>query len=136
MTTQSNHPNITRKLVCFERLRTDQRYLVWVIPNGTSWLMFRTAKITRSLSSRKCGTGNGPALLVNFLAASRLSKLKTATVRIWIYKSQWIIQDSTLHKIPSGRLQVKRTTFKLVPTTRICAISMKKNFKYSTKLKR
>lgn len=39
-------------------------------------------------------------------------------------------------KIPSSAIVVRRTTFKLVSTTRIIAISMKKNFKYFTKLKR
>ena len=132
LTTQSTPPCITRDTVWSAQYLIDQRSLQVAIPHHTLWHMFRTAKITRSLSYRKCWTCSGPPTL-NFLE-NRITR-KTVIFQTW-YQSPRTNQDSLARKIPCSSILVRRTTFKLVSTTRICAISMKKNFKYFTKLKR
>lgn len=132
VTTQSKRPNITRNSIWSAQYLIDQRFLEVTIVHHTLWHTFRTAKITRSLCYRKCWTGSGPP--TPHLIENRITR-KTVIFQTW-YQSPRTIQDSLALKIPSSAILVRRTTFKLVSTTRICAISMKKNFKYFTKSKR
>lgn len=131
--TKPSRPRIIRNSVWSAQSLTDPSIPGVAILHPTLWHMFRTAKITRSPSYRKCGTGSSIATRKS-RAANRIILKKAIFPHS--YKSRRTTQDSMALKIPSLILPPRRTTFKLVSTTRIYAISMKKNFKYFTKSKR
>jgi len=131
VTDQSDPSKPPRKATSSVPSITDLRWQQPVILPRTLWHMFRTAKITRSLSYRKCGTGCSIATHMATLP-NRITR-KLATFHHYQHFPR-TTQDSMVLKIPCSILHARRTTFKLVSTTSV--ISMKKNFKYFTKSKR